>query len=156
MKHVSCLFILLVAFAVCGCSSEAWDEMPDRAQKFVSQYFPGVEASSTAVGADGQYTVALRNSVTIVFTELGVWLSVDGNGTTLPDNLLFNELPMALYSYLQETGFTRFGVTTRRTRWVFSTAAWSTTSGRGGSTTRRQSRISLRDRILWSISSVEN
>ena len=75
---------MLVAFAVCGCSSEAWDEMPDRAQKFVSQYFPGVEASSTAVGADGQYTVALRNSVTIVFTELGVWLSVDGNGRHCP------------------------------------------------------------------------
>lgn len=114
MKHVSCLFILLVAFAVCGCSSEAWDEMPDRAQKFVSQYFPGVEASSTAVGADGQYTVAMRNSVTIVFTELGVWLSVDGNGTTLPDNLLFNELPMALYSYLQEMEVTADGVYTLR------------------------------------------
>ena len=105
---------MLVAFAVCGCSSEAWDEMPDRAQKFVSQYFPGVEASSTAVGADGQYTVALRNSVTIVFTELGVWLSVDGNGTTLPDNLLFNELPMALYSYLQEIEVTADGVYTLR------------------------------------------
>lgn len=114
MKHVSCLLILLSAIVVCGCSSEAWDEMPDRAQRFVSQYFPGVEASSTSVGADGQYTVTLRNSATIVFTELGVWLSIDGNGTTLPDNLLYNELPTALYSYLQEMEVTADGVYTLR------------------------------------------
>lgn len=114
MKHVSCLLLLLSAIVVCGCSSEAWDEMPDRAQRFVSQYFPGVEASSTSVGADGQYTVTLRNSATIVFTELGVWLSIDGNGTTLPDNLLYNELPTALYSYLQEMEVTADGVYTLR------------------------------------------
>ena len=67
-----------------------------------------------AVGADGQYTVTLRNSATIVFTELGVWLSVDGNGTALPSNLLFNELPQAFYRYLDEMEAVTDGVYTPR------------------------------------------
>lgn len=97
-----------------SCNSDAWDEMPDRAQRFVSQYFPGVEASATSVGSDGQYTVTLRNSATIVFTELGVWLSVDGNGTPLPSTLLFNELPSVFYRYLEEMEVTADGVYTLR------------------------------------------
>ena len=103
MRRIAYLLtVIAIAFVACSCDSDAWDEMPDRAQSFVSQYFPGVQASATSVDADGQYTVKLRNSATIVFTELGVWLSGDGNGTPLPSNLLFNELPQAFYRYLDE------------------------------------------------------
>ena len=57
MRRIAYLLtVIAIAFVACSCDSDAWDEMPDRAQSFVSQYFPGVQASATSVDADGQNT----------------------------------------------------------------------------------------------------
>ncbi|MDE6081040.1 MAG: PepSY-like domain-containing protein [Muribaculaceae bacterium] len=46
--------------------------------------------------------VRLRNSVMLTFDKQNNWQSVNGYGSTLPQMFLFDQLPPALYQYLQE------------------------------------------------------
>lgn len=39
----------------------------------------------------------------MIFDSSYAWSSIDGEGATLPQVLLFDELPPALYQYLEET-----------------------------------------------------
>lgn len=86
-----------------GCSSnDLYEDMPREIQSFVSQYYPNSQLESFT-STETTFTVVLKNGSTMVFGADRQWIKVDGNGSVLPQVLLFNDLPPALYSYLQET-----------------------------------------------------
>lgn len=85
-----------------SCHSSEWDDMPSQIAEFVSKYFPGQDISEYGSTDDG-YHLRLRNSAAITFNNNCSWLSINGYGGTLPQMLLFDELPPVLYEYLQET-----------------------------------------------------
>lgn len=95
-----CLILLGVAIA---CSnSEVYDNMPYGIQKFLAEYYPDMSIESFSTPND-TYKVVVKDGPTIIFNNKMSWISVDGNGSTLPQVLLFNDFPPELYAYLQET-----------------------------------------------------
>lgn len=84
-----------------GCSNNLWDEVPTPITSFIEQYYPGSGVSGVVQTADGGYKVTINNGATLVFDSEYSWISVDGNGVRLPEVLVYNQLPPALYNYLQ-------------------------------------------------------
>ena len=102
MRHLWIWFLLPLAF-LAGCSSnDLYEDMPREIQSFVSQYYPNSQLERFT-SSEATYTVILKNGPTMVFDSDCQWTKVDGNGSVLPQVLLFNDLPPALFSYLQET-----------------------------------------------------
>lgn len=99
-------FILaIVAFMLPRCSSTEWDDVPQPITSFLNEYFP--EQAVSDYRYDGStYHVKLRNSAALTFDENYSWTSVNGYGNILPEIFLFDQLPPALYSYLQELSLT--------------------------------------------------
>lgn len=96
------LIAALMIFCLSSCHGSEWDDMPSQISEFVSKYFPAQEISEYGSTDDG-YHVRIRNSAAITFNNNCNWLSINGYGGTLPQMLLFDELPPVLYEYLQET-----------------------------------------------------
>ncbi|MCM1317044.1 MAG: hypothetical protein NC241_02555 [Bacteroides sp.] len=99
--------ILIMAFAVllplCGCgNNDVYDEMPQKIQMFVSQYWPNSEMASFTVTATGS-VARIEHGPTLTFDSEGEWTAVDGNGATLPPTFLFDRLPQPLYEHLEAT-----------------------------------------------------
>lgn len=97
--------ILTILFVTPGCTSNDWEDVPTPIAQFLSQYFP-LQAVSQCTETDGVYHVKLRNSMSLLFGSNYKWTSINGYGETLPETLLFDELPPALYNYLQELSLT--------------------------------------------------
>ncbi|MCC8113223.1 MAG: PepSY-like domain-containing protein [Bacteroidales bacterium] len=93
--------------------------MPREIQSFISQYYPNTQLYSFTY-TDTSYTVILKNGPTIVFDNNCKWTSINGNGSPLPQTLLFDDFPPILYNYLQETETTDqvFSVTRNSTKYV--------------------------------------
>lgn len=124
MKKIFDLTLLLLIFlsvTMCGgCSSnDLYGEMPREIQSFISQYYPNTQLYSFTY-TDTSYTVILKNGPTIVFDNNCKWTSINGNGSPLPQTLLFDDFPPILYNYLQETETTDqvFSVTRNSTKYV--------------------------------------
>lgn len=101
MKHrVLFLIAIFIGVSLQSCHNSVWDEMPSEISEFVSKYFPEQDVSEFGSTDDG-YHVRLRNSAAITFNNNCYWLSINGYGGTLPQMLLFDELPPALYEHLQ-------------------------------------------------------
>lgn len=97
-------FIVLGMIMVLGaCSSDVSDELPTVVSRFVTQYFPGVGVKSYNELSDGGYVVQLSGGPTLRFDSEGKWIDIDGNGSRLPQVLMYDQLPPALYEYLQGT-----------------------------------------------------
>lgn len=98
------IWLAAVAMAMLsGCThSDLYEDMPAEIQSFISQYYPG-SALSGFTSSGSSYTVIIKDGPTISFDSDCRWTRVDGNGSTLPQVLMFNDLPPELYSYLQET-----------------------------------------------------
>ncbi len=95
------LFPLLIGIMVFGaCSNNVWDEVPTPITSFIEQYYPG-SGVSQFVQDDSGYRVQINNGATLVFDSDYSWVSVDGNGVRLPEALIYNQLPPALFNYLQ-------------------------------------------------------
>ena len=77
--------------------------MPPRLQSFVSQYFPEIAVKDYTF-ADGIYHVTLDNSAYLEFNSAVNWILIDGRGSTLPQELLYDQLPEKFYDYLGTTG----------------------------------------------------
>lgn len=94
--------LILVIFAMItpSCHNNEWDDMPQAISQFVAKYFPEQEISDFGITDDG-YHLRLHNSVSITFNNNCSWLSINGYGSTLPQMLLFDELPPVLYEHLQ-------------------------------------------------------
>lgn len=106
MKRSFILIILMFLIPVAtftGCqSSDAWDSLPDPIARFVAQYFPNTGVSSYSAN-DGSYHVKLSGAPALTFDSDYHWTDINGRGNTLPEVLLFDQLPPALYNYLSET-----------------------------------------------------
>lgn len=92
---------IVVGIIVLGaCSSNVWDEVPSPITSFVEQYYPGSGLSSYNQ-TDNGYQVKITNGATLSFDSDYSWTSIDGNGVHLPEVLVYNQLPPALFNYLQ-------------------------------------------------------
>ena len=92
---------VLLAFAGCK-DSEPWNELPDKISNFITQYFPntGIESFSESTTT---YHVRMSNGPGLTFNKDCDWEAINGYGMPLPQVLLFDQLPPALYKYLEET-----------------------------------------------------
>lgn len=107
MNSTKALIFLIGLFSVSlftSCDNEDVLNTPDgKIQYFVSQYFPGIGIDSKSTLADGDIQVVLKKSATLLFDKNGSWISVDGNGVTLPAVMLYDQLPDILYNYIVES-----------------------------------------------------
>lgn len=94
--------VFLVFAATSSCSDNDFNDLPREIQQFISQYFPGQGVSGFSESA-GTYTVNLDNSASLVFNPSLVWTTVEGNGSPIPQQFLFDQFPSALYDYIVTT-----------------------------------------------------
>ncbi len=104
MKRIFSLLLGIMALALGACSSndEVYNDIPQDITKFMAQYYPNTKVESFTE-TDASYRVVLDDGPTMVFDKTCQWESLDGNGSVLVQNFLFNELPPELYEYLQST-----------------------------------------------------
>ena len=72
------------------------DDLPDDISSFSSQYFPGQRVSDYSESDDGK-RMELANGATIIFNDDNDWVTIDGNGSRLPEVLVCDQLPPALF-----------------------------------------------------------
>lgn len=106
-RHANNLILYLIAVIVASllsaCSEDnVYNSLPEPISKFVAQYYPGTDVSSFT-NNNGVYTVKVSNGPTITFNKDYSWTSLDTNGNTISDVFLYDQLPPALYEYLQST-----------------------------------------------------
>lgn len=104
MKHLTSILISILSLIALGCSNndDLYNEMPRAIESFVAQYYPNSQLSSFTHNGD-RYRLVIKDGPTMVFDNEYQWILLNGNGSPLPGNFLFNELPPEVYSYLQET-----------------------------------------------------
>lgn len=94
-------FPVIIAIIMLGaCSNNVWDEVPSPITKFIEQYYPGSGVNEYSQSDTG-YRVKITNGATLLFDTDYSWTSIDGNGVRLPEVLVYNQLPPALFNYLQ-------------------------------------------------------
>ena len=126
------LLLLFVATAVaaffssCSSSDDLSDELAPKIAAFVNQYFPNTPVAAYTHTSDG-YTVELSGGPEITFDTAQEWTAVDGRGEELPQVLLFDRLPPALYSYLEETSTTKSVYGMARTSATYTIRVTNTT-----------------------------
>lgn len=96
------LSVLALALSACTNNEEMYSNMPSEITKFVAQYYPNTQVE-TFTDTDTSYRVVLKDGPTILFDKTCLWEMLDGNGSVIVQNFLFNELPPELYEYLQST-----------------------------------------------------
>ena len=82
--------------------NEPWGELPEEISEFINQYFPnsGIEDFSESATT---YHVRIISGPGLTFGKDCKWEAISGYGMPLPQVLLFDQLPPALYNYLDET-----------------------------------------------------
>ena len=95
------IIFFATVFAVASCDNDVWDELPSPVADFFTTYFPGQEVSSYSESSSGS-VVTVKNGVSVTFDSGNSWVVVNGNGSTLPDIFVYDQLPEPLYRYLQE------------------------------------------------------
>lgn len=90
--------IILLAGA---CNSDTWDEMPQAIANFVSEYFPFGELESYTESNNIE-VVKIKKGATLTFDSNYQWIDVNGNGSVLPSQYLYDQLPDALWRYIEE------------------------------------------------------
>jgi hypothetical protein len=83
-------------------TNDYYNELPDKLVSFIAQYFPNTGVESYSQSND-KYIVKLVDGPGLTFSSSYSWLDINGYGMVLPQVLLFDQLPPALYQYLQET-----------------------------------------------------
>lgn len=97
----STIALALVIVMMGGCGNNVWDELPSGITAFVTKFFPFGEVESFQTGNNGS-TVKIKNGATLKFDPDQQWTEVNGNGSTLPGDFLFDQLPPVLYRYIEE------------------------------------------------------
>lgn len=93
--------VMVTCLSLVACqSSDQYKELPSPIATFVSNYWPNPAISSYTHPSKDVYEVIIKNGATIEFDGDYAWTSVDGNGMPLPEILLYDQLPAALYQYL--------------------------------------------------------
>ena len=106
MKHLSAFIAMLFMFMLPACdNNDKYDQLPSQIQAFVSQYYPGISVSSYDF-SDGVYHVTLSDSAYLEFNSSVAWTTIDGRGSTLPAELIYDQMPPQLYQFLETTSNT--------------------------------------------------
>lgn len=98
---LSFLALMVVIVMMGACGNNAWDELPSPIVAFVSEYFPFGEVESYKVDDNGVATVQIKKGATLKFDKNYEWIDINGNGSTLPQQFLFDKLPPLLYDYIE-------------------------------------------------------
>ena len=97
------LMSLALAWFAAGChDNDVWNDVPEQISEFINHYFPYSELSS-CTKTDSGYHIRIDDGPGLSFDHTYAWTSIDGYGMPLPQVLLFDQLPPALYDYIQET-----------------------------------------------------
>lgn len=94
--------MLSLSLSTCSDHGELYDSLPRKIASFVTQYFPGYGIDSYSSNSS-VYHVRLDNGPGLTFNSDQSWIAINGYGLPLPPVLMFDQLPPALYVYLQET-----------------------------------------------------
>lgn len=104
-----------------GCSNDnEYDEMPSKIQTFVSRYFPSYTVEDYDHTKNGNYQIRLKKGPGITFDSDQSWITINGYGLPLPQVLMFDQLPPALYDYLDSTGNQANVFSVERNRFTYS------------------------------------
>lgn len=104
LTHV--LVSLLTVLILGSCSGDdAASELTSSISTFLSHYFPLEGVETYTEHPDGTYTVVLKDGPELQFNTEQNWTSVNGRGSTLPENLIENECPDPLVRYISEMEF---------------------------------------------------
>ena len=76
--------------------------MPSPVANFFTTYFPGQEVNSYTTG-NNESIATVKGGVTVTFNSHNSWITVNGNGSPLPEILIYDQLPEKLYTYLEQT-----------------------------------------------------
>lgn len=123
---IGALLMMMGAMAWSCSDDDTWDEMPTPIAKFVSQYFPG-EGVSEYKSTDKGYHVKLSNGPGLTFDKNYKWLVINGYGERLPQVLLFDQLPPAMYEYIQGNGLIDNAMSMERTERQYTLVLLDTT-----------------------------
>lgn len=103
MKHTFVILAMLLAALTSCQDSDNYKDLVDPVSSFVSQYWPNPDIESYTHPTADTYLVIIKNGPSITFDSNYKWTEIDGNGMTLPQVLLYDQLPSTLYRYLEET-----------------------------------------------------
>lgn len=98
---LSSIALAVIIIMMGACNNDTWDELPESISRFVSEYFPFGELESYSDNGKGVEIVRIKKGATLTFNSDYEWTDVNGNGVVLPVQFLFDQLPSALYSYLE-------------------------------------------------------
>ncbi|MCM1067511.1 MAG: hypothetical protein NC418_08070 [Muribaculaceae bacterium] len=97
------LMCMALTWVAAGChDNDVWNDVPEQIGEFINHYFPYSELSS-CTETDAGYHIRIDDGPGLSFDRSYAWTSIDGYGMPLPQVLLFDQLPPALYDYIQET-----------------------------------------------------
>ena len=100
MVHRKYLFTIVGLLILFSCSSSLWDELPGPISEFLSTYYPSSTISSYSEH-NGEYYVTVKNGASLTFDSNYHWTLINGNGEVLPQVFLYDQLPPALYQYIE-------------------------------------------------------
>lgn len=110
MRNKILLNIFLLIFSMtlpgltaCSDDDSLFNDLPPKIVNFVSEYFPDYGVENYVHSKDNLYHVRLKKGPGMTFNANQEWITINGYGLPLPRVLLFDQLPPALYLYLQET-----------------------------------------------------
>jgi hypothetical protein len=83
-------------------NNEYYNQLPEELTKFIAHYYPNTGIESYSHSND-KYVVILKDGPGLTFSSSYAWTDINSNGAVLPQVLLFDQLPPAVYQYLQET-----------------------------------------------------
>lgn len=125
-KNIAILMAALI-LPICGCNNgDLWDDLPRKIASFVSQYYPGASVKDYTVTSD-TYHVRLADGPGLTFDSDYNWIAVNGYGEPLPQVMLFDCLPPALYEYLQTGSLTGEVMSMERTSRLYTLVLMDTT-----------------------------
>ena len=120
------LAVVIATVSLEGCSDDAFNDLPTPLAKFVEQYFPGSGVSEYSVSADA-YHVKLKDGPGMTFDREYKWMTINGYGETLPQVLLFDQLPPAMYEYIQGNGLLQNAMSMERNSKTYTLVLLDTT-----------------------------
>jgi hypothetical protein len=101
-RLTAAISIAILSIATACNDTNYYDDLPQEIAEFISQYYPntGVESYSDT---DNKYVLKLKDGPGMTFNSSYNWTNINGYGSVLPQVLLFDQTPPALYQYLQAT-----------------------------------------------------
>ena len=103
MKHLYFILLAIVCLSLFRCSSdEVANQVPTEISQFVAEYFPSYSYENYVKTKDS-YFVKLKSGPGLTFNSKVKWIEINGYGQPLTQFFLFDQVPPAVYEYLQES-----------------------------------------------------